>query len=88
MTPSLGRIVLFRSELSNGSQEHPAVVNRVWSDTCVNLTVFPDCGQPISKTSVVQNEDLVDGNQSFAWRWPPRGNGSGAAMRIRSAAAR
>lgn len=72
MQPSLGRIVLFRSELSNGSHEHPAVINRVWSDTCVNLTVFPDCGAPVSKTSVVLNESLTEGDQSFAWRWPPR----------------
>jgi len=72
MKPSIGRIVLFRSEQSNGISEHPAVINRVWSDECVNLTVFPDCGAPISKTSVVQNENMTDGNQAFAWRWPPR----------------
>jgi hypothetical protein len=70
--PSVGRIVLFRSELSNGVTEHPAIVNRVWSDTCVNLTVFPDCGHPIIKTSVLQNEDMSEGNQTLAWRWPPR----------------
>lgn len=71
-TPSLGRIVLFRSELSNGATEHPAIISRVWSDTCVNLTVFPDCGVPVCKTSVVQNEDMQEGNQTYAWRWPPR----------------
>lgn len=72
MKPSLGRIVLFRSEQSNGQHEHPAIVTRVWSDTCVNLTVLPDCGAPVSKTSVIQNEDMTEGNQSVAWRWPPR----------------
>jgi hypothetical protein len=72
MKPSIGRIVLFRSETSNGSTEHPAIINRVWSDVCVNLTVFPDCGAPVSKTSVVQNEDTTEGNQTFAWRFPPR----------------
>lgn len=64
--------MLFRAVLSNGISEHPAVINRVWSDTCVNLTVLPDCGAPISKTSVVQNEDLQTGDQGNAWRWPPR----------------
>lgn len=70
--PSIGRIVLFRSLESNGSSEHPAVVTRVWSDTCVNLTVFPDFGEPVLKTSVNQNETLDSPNQNLAWRWPPR----------------
>jgi hypothetical protein len=70
--PSVGRIVLFRSEHSNGATEHPALINRVWSDTCVNLVVFPDCGVPMNKTSVVLNEDTTEGNQTYAWRWPPR----------------
>lgn len=70
--PSIGRIVLFRSEASNGSTEHPAIITPVWSDTCVNLTVFPDYGAPILKTSVNQNESLDGPNQALAWRWPPR----------------
>ena len=71
--PSIGRIVLFRSLDSNGSKEHPAIINRVWGDgPCVNLMVLPDCGAPISKTSVNQNESLTDGGQDYAWRWPPR----------------
>jgi hypothetical protein len=69
---SIGRVVLFRSEHSNGIDEHPALVNRVWSTECVNLVVFPDCGVPVNKTSVMQNESLTEGNQSYAWRWPPR----------------
>lgn len=72
MKPSLGRIVLFRSLDSNGSKEHPALVTRVWSDTCVNLTVFPDYGELVFKTSVNQNESLEGPNQELAWRWPPR----------------
>ena len=69
--PSLGRIVLFRQQLSNDAVEHPAIITRVWSDTCINLTVFPDYGSPDYKTSVVQNESMVEGNQERAWRWPP-----------------
>ena len=72
MKPSLGRIVLFRSLDSNGTKEHPALVTRVWSDTCVNLTVFPDYGDVITKTSINQNESLEGPNQELAWRWPPR----------------
>ncbi len=70
--PSIGRIVLFRSLSSNGASEHPALITRAWSDTCVNLTVFPDVGEPVLKTSVNQNESLEGPNQDLAWRWPPR----------------
>lgn len=70
--PSVGRIVLFRSELSNGIREHAAIITRVWSPTCVNLTIFPDFGAVLLKTSVNQNEDPADTTQELAWRWPPR----------------
>ena len=47
------------------------IINRVWSDECVNLTVLPDCGEPVSKTSVPL---LPEGttSSSFYWRWPER----------------
>ena len=71
--PSLGRIVLFRSHVSNGNSEHPALITRVWSDTCVNLTVFPDNSEPKLFTSVVLNEDTDAAHAGQqAWRWPPR----------------
>lgn len=71
MKPSLGRIVLFRSYNSNGSIEHPAIITRVWSDTCVNLIVFLDMAIPMLKSSVIQDEDVSSDN-NYAWRWPPR----------------
>jgi hypothetical protein len=61
--PSLGRIVLFRSEPANGVNEHPAIITRVWSDTCVNLTVFLDAGAPFIATSAMQNEEMLSGDQ-------------------------
>lgn len=71
--PSLGRIVLFRSHESNGATEHPAIITRVWSDTCVNLTVFPDySASPVLKSSVGFNDDMEDKTVGNAWRWPPR----------------
>ena len=71
--PSLGRIVLFRSHVSDGQSEHPAIITRVWTDTCVNLTVFPDYGEPKLFSSVVQNEDVGTAHAGQqAWRWPPR----------------
>jgi hypothetical protein len=70
--PSLGRIVLFRAEHSNGATEHPAIITRVWSDTCVNLTVFPDYAAPVAKSSVAFSDDVDNPNGLYAWRWPPR----------------
>lgn len=67
--PSLGRIVLYRGIVSNAANEHPALVTRVWSDTCVNLTVFPDYGSQELRTSVNQDEAM---EQTQGWRWPPR----------------
>lgn len=69
--PSVGRIVLFRSELANGVTEHAAMVTRVWSDTTVNLTVFLDGGAVIAPTSVTLDENMESTNK-HAWRWPPR----------------
>ncbi len=72
MKPSLGRIVLYRSYNSNGATEHPALITRVWSDTCVNLIIFLDHNIPIIRESINQNESLDGPNQENAWRWPPR----------------
>jgi hypothetical protein len=68
--PSLGRIVLVSDRESNGTTEHPAIINRVWSDVCVNLTVLPDCGEPYCKTSVELN--TTGAEVIGQWRWPPR----------------
>lgn len=69
MKPTIGRIVLYRGVTSNGAEEHPAIVTRVWSDICVNLHVLLDNATPVSKTSVVQDEEM---KQPQGWRWPPR----------------
>lgn len=60
MKVSIGRIVIVKGVSSNLTDEQPAVVNRVWHthDTAeapvmVNVTVFPDCGAPISKGSIM-----------------------------------
>lgn len=74
MRPTLGRIVLYRGIQSNGSMVHPAMVTAVWSDTCVNLTVFRDNDCPVTRTSAVQLENPELGT---GWFWPPR-EGSGA----------
>lgn len=73
MKPTVGRIVHFYTKdvgfWGNGVGEGPyaAIVTRVWSDNCVNLTVFPDCGNPYTLSSVTNKVD--DWNW---WAWPPR----------------
>lgn len=69
--PSVGRIVLFHALESNGATEHSAIITRVWSNTCVNLLVFPDNGTPIAKTSACFDE-AVPATLTCGWRWPPR----------------
>jgi hypothetical protein len=86
MKPSVGRIVIVRTPtMHNGSNEHPAIINRVWGSedpasahgvhVCINVTVFPDCGEPFFMTSVplyeTKMEALSGGFGSPCW-WPER----------------
>jgi hypothetical protein len=65
--PSLGRIVLFRE--NDDAVETPAIIVKVWSDTCVNLCVFVDADERTARriTSVV-----FEAKGGWSWRWPPR----------------
>jgi hypothetical protein len=68
--PTVGRIVHF----VNSSGHHwPAVIQRVWSDILIDLTVFT--GDPFMPI-VVQaqrlfHEDGTD-NVPWTWHWPER----------------
>ena len=37
-----------------------AIITRVWSAGCVNLTVFPDHGQPVYKGSVMPKSETAN----------------------------
>jgi len=67
MAPSIGRIVVYTQPETeqpfNGHRDHPAIVTHVWSDTCVNLKVFFDCGPTDDRTSAVLGQH---------WDWPAR----------------
>lgn len=68
--PSIGRIVHYHALSSDGPVvTHPAVVTRVHSDRCVNLTILFDGGAPEPRTSV---ERATESDVAGRWSWPPR----------------
>ncbi len=81
--PSLGRVVIVKVDpsINNGSDEAPAMITRVWSDTMVNLRVLLDGADGVhgipptpARTSVTLLEskpDASDTRSHIAW-WPPR----------------
>lgn len=71
--PSVGRIVHYHVGAFDGpemrhnhteEEDLPAVIVRVWSDTCVNLKVFTDGPTDVWKTSVLL------GDKPGEWGWP------------------
>ena len=51
----LGTVVVYGKHASNGADEHPAIVTRVWGEgetPTVNIKVIPDGGDPFDVTSV------------------------------------
>lgn len=77
MKPSLGRIVLtlVAPETNNGADVAPAIITRVWSDTCVNIRTLNDSMNSEWKTSVYLEADeeaaRARGGLRVAY-WPPR----------------
>jgi len=65
MKPSIGRIVYF----FNGDDQDnlPAIITKVWSDTCVNLYVFGYKKGAEVFSSVNYNEGL---KEARSWDWP------------------
>lgn len=55
--PTIGRVVWYHPTqadavaMSDGDI-HPALICKVWSDTCVNLAIFDSNGVPYNRTSV------------------------------------
>jgi hypothetical protein len=70
-TPSIGRIVHYRLRAQDdavGPAIAPAIITRIWSERCVNLTVFLADGPPVTRSSV----ELEDATGSIGrWFWPP-----------------
>ena len=86
MKPSICRDVVVHGFPSNGVIEQPAKITRVWGDgdtaegpVMVNVTVFPDGGQPIPRGSVRLYESRDEAlavqtvtNDPMVAYWPPR----------------
>lgn len=76
MQPTIGRIVHVPADpaKNNGASVAPAIITRVWSDTCVNLRVLLDSPETEWRTSVTFVEDLngAELRTPWAWTWPPR----------------
>ncbi len=90
-TPAVGRIVRYyqgdyeaphghaapaRWDGTNGTRWHPAIITRVWSETCVNLQVFFDAAPVETRTSVCLLPDEVFGEgihcTGNGFTWPDR----------------
>lgn len=82
MKPSIGRIVTFKGIHSNGSDEHAAIITRVWTPgvdlidqpgILVNLTVFADAMTPqfVGSVAMFDSRDAADGQPRCCF-WPDR----------------
>lgn len=72
--PSVGRIVLVPMEpsLNNGADVAPAIITRVWSETCVNVRVLRDGHETDWKTSLALFDTAEEASVGHACYWPPR----------------
>lgn len=75
-TPSIGRMVHYVLPMShnNKGEIRPAVIVRVWSDTCVSLYVFLDKTNDFVLNDQETSSVTLDpeGKQPRSWNWPPR----------------
>ena len=69
--PTVGRVVYFKLSadeakvFNNGAEIAPAIITRVWNETCVNLKVLCDGSYDLWKTSVSKGES------QYNWDWMP-----------------
>ena len=71
-TPTIGRVVHYRPGpndlLEADGDVCAAIITRVWSERCVNLTIFYATAALDVRTSV-EIED--EPGQEYRWSWPP-----------------
>lgn len=73
--PSVGRIVhlnkVYGREDSPKGQPYPAIITHVFSDTCVNLSIFNDGSFPLGANELTRTS-VMFGTDAGQWSWPPR----------------
>lgn len=63
-------VVVVTSEKIDGQNEHAAIITKVISDDCVNVTLFPSAGVPYPIPSVYRVRHSAAA--SLGWRFPSR----------------
>jgi hypothetical protein len=74
--PTVGRVVLYKAHSNEtypgaGDGFQPAIVCKVWSDTCVNLAVFDANGNPSGRTSVLLVQPEAESPGAGYCTWMP-----------------
>ncbi len=78
MSLAINRWLICKGIQFNSTDEHPALVTRVWNEDCVNVTVFLDAGPMASRTSVrvcktrEEAQAILDQGNEVAAFWSPR----------------
>ena len=78
MSPSLGRIVLVCIGVVDDEPIFkPAIVTRVWGETCINVTVYADDSDEsllLASFGTVKSRwtSVTQGDGVGQWSWPPR----------------
>ena len=65
MNPKIGKIILVIDR--DTSHQVPAIITVVWSQLCINATVFCADGSTHSRRSLLFDESLPTWD---SWRWP------------------
>lgn len=72
--PTIGRVVIVKRGSPDAHPAGwPALVNRVWSDNCINVAGFNEWGTPFSFTSVrlLQDDEPAPAGDHWYAEWMP-----------------
>lgn len=71
--PTVGRIVHYRLKEGKSKGEiRPAIITRLWTDDCVQLTVFVDGSNDGYDSLTIWETSVNRGDEVGYWNWPAR----------------